>query len=191
MKRISTSTRLVDKFGAGKHGFTNGNAVAGIPATDLEDTWFDNVQEELCTVIEAAGIALDGNGRGQLLAALRSAGVFPTLALGDQSSKVATTAFVNPGHSLLGNGYKKLSCGLIFQWFGVSTQANSDFGITFPIIFPNQCFQVIGSYRNDGGSQPVIASFGLLSKTGVNVGAWVSNTGLRAGAQIYCFAIGF
>lgn len=72
MKRISTSTKSVDKFGAGKHGFTNGNAVAGIPATDLEDTWFDHVQEEICAVIEAGGLALDAGNRSQLLAVLRS-----------------------------------------------------------------------------------------------------------------------
>ncbi|SFG29333.1 hypothetical protein SAMN05518865_110160 [Duganella sp. CF458] len=72
MKRISTSTKSVDKFGAGKHGFTNGNAVAGIPATDLEDSWFDHVQEEICAVIEAGGLALDGTNRAQLLAVLRS-----------------------------------------------------------------------------------------------------------------------
>lgn len=90
MKRISTATKSVDKFGVGKHGFTNGNAVTGIPATDLEDSWFDSVQEELCAIIEAAGLALDGSNRGQLLAALRSAGAFQTPALFDASTKVAT-----------------------------------------------------------------------------------------------------
>ncbi|WP_431477842.1 gp53-like domain-containing protein [Massilia eburnea] len=94
MKRISTATKSVDKFGAGKHGFTNGNAVAGIPATDLEDSWFDSVQEELCAIIEAAGLALDGSNRAQLLAALRAAGVFQTAVLGDRTTKPATCAFV-------------------------------------------------------------------------------------------------
>lgn len=71
MQRISTTTKVVDKFGAGKHGFTNGNVVGGIPATDLEDAWFDNVQEEIARVVEAAGIVLDGNDKAQLLAAIR------------------------------------------------------------------------------------------------------------------------
>jgi hypothetical protein len=70
MRRISTSTRVVDKFGAGKDGFTNGDPVGGIPSTDLEDVWFDHVQEEIATVIESAGMALDPSNRGQLLAAL-------------------------------------------------------------------------------------------------------------------------
>lgn len=71
MRRISTATKSVDKFGAGKHGFTNGNAVGGIPATDLEDSWFDHVQEEIANVIEDLGVALDPNNRAQLLAALK------------------------------------------------------------------------------------------------------------------------
>lgn len=71
MRRISTATRVVSKFGAGKDGFTNGDAVGGIPATDLEDVWFDHVQEEMASVIEAAGMTLDPNDRTQLLAALQ------------------------------------------------------------------------------------------------------------------------
>jgi hypothetical protein len=71
MKRIDTATKAVDKFGAGKHGFTNGNVVSGIPSTDLTDSWYDNVQEELANVIEDLGITLDGNNRAQLLAALK------------------------------------------------------------------------------------------------------------------------
>ncbi|WP_035372828.1 gp53-like domain-containing protein [Pseudoduganella violaceinigra] len=139
MKRITTATKSVDKFGAGKHGFTNGNAVAGIPATDLEDTWFDHVQEELCTVVEAAGLALDGSSRAQLLAALRSAGVFQTQAVGDQSAKAATTAFVNQGHSLLANGYQKLPSGLLIQWGSVVTSVSGDVAVTFPVAFPAAC----------------------------------------------------
>lgn len=72
MRRISTGTKAVDKFGAGKDGFTNGNAVAGIPATDLEEGWFDHVQEELAGIVEGAGIALDAGNRSQVSAALRS-----------------------------------------------------------------------------------------------------------------------
>lgn len=125
MKRISTSTKSVDKFGVGKHGFTNGNAVAGIPATDLEDGWFDNMQEEVCAVIEAAGIALDGNNRAQLLAALRSAGVFQTAALGDRTTKPATAAFVQQelgsfsGYSTI-SASRALTAADIGQalWFG-------------------------------------------------------------------------
>ncbi|MFM0328164.1 phage tail protein [Paraburkholderia strydomiana] len=72
MRRISTATRVVDKFGTGKDGFTNGDAVAGLPSTDLEDVWFDHVQEEIANVVEGAGLTLDPANRSQLLAAIQA-----------------------------------------------------------------------------------------------------------------------
>jgi hypothetical protein len=72
MRRISTATRVIDKFGAGKDGFTDGDAVSGLPSTDLEDVWFDHVQEEIANVVEAAGFTLDPSNRAQLLAAIQS-----------------------------------------------------------------------------------------------------------------------
>lgn len=71
MQRISTATRVLNKFGAGKDGFTNGNVIGGVPATDLEDGWFDHVQEEIANVVEAAGLVLSGADRTQLLQAIR------------------------------------------------------------------------------------------------------------------------
>ncbi|MCW5299264.1 phage tail protein [Herbaspirillum lusitanum] len=71
MKRISTATKVADKFGAGKPGFTNGNAVTGVPATDLEADWFDHVQEEISRVIEAGGGAVDGSSYTMLLTAIQ------------------------------------------------------------------------------------------------------------------------
>ena len=70
MDRIQTSTKAVDKFGAGKPGFTAGNPSTGTPATQLSEVFFDSVQEELCAVIEAAGITLDPADRGQLKKAI-------------------------------------------------------------------------------------------------------------------------
>lgn len=72
MKRIDTSTKSVDKFGAGKHGFTNGNPTGTpIPATQLDESWCDNLQEEIANVIESAGIVLNGADRTQLLQAIQ------------------------------------------------------------------------------------------------------------------------
>lgn len=72
MKRISTATKVADKFGAGKPGFTNGNAVTGLPSTDLEADWFDHLQEEVANVVEADGQVSDGSSYAQLLTALQS-----------------------------------------------------------------------------------------------------------------------
>lgn len=82
MRRITTSTRWVDKFGAGKDGFRDGDLANSIPPTDLNADWFDQQQEELAAVIEAAGLTLDGDDRAQLLAAIRRGfGGFRNLAI--------------------------------------------------------------------------------------------------------------
>ena len=72
MHRIDTSTAQVDKFGAGKNGFTGGNPQTGELPTALDETFFDSVQEEIAAVIEAAGIELSKNSNIQLLSALRT-----------------------------------------------------------------------------------------------------------------------
>ena len=59
MHRIDTKTAQKDKFGAGKNGFTRGNPQTGTPATDLDDDYFDMLQEELCSVVEASGASLE------------------------------------------------------------------------------------------------------------------------------------
>ncbi|EGI4679445.1 hypothetical protein IGF57_004141 [Escherichia coli] len=70
MHRIDTKTAQKDKFGAGKNGFTRGNPQTGTPATDLDDDYFDMLQEELCSVVEASGASLEKARHDQLLTAL-------------------------------------------------------------------------------------------------------------------------
>ncbi|HCJ9342453.1 TPA: tail fiber protein [Escherichia coli] len=72
MHRIDTKTAQKDKFGAGKNGFTRGNPQTGTPATDLDDDYFDMLQEELCGVVEASGASLEKGRHDQLLTALRA-----------------------------------------------------------------------------------------------------------------------
>lgn len=70
MHRIDTPTAQTDKFGQGKNGFTNGDPSIGRRATDLNSDMWDAVQEEICTVIERAGIALDKAQHDQLYEAI-------------------------------------------------------------------------------------------------------------------------
>ncbi|EBR9056736.1 tail fiber protein [Salmonella enterica subsp. enterica serovar Koketime] len=70
MHRIDTPTAQKDKFGQGKNGFTNGDPATGRRATDLNSDMWDAVQEEVCTVIEAAGIPLSKGEHTQLHAAI-------------------------------------------------------------------------------------------------------------------------
>ncbi|MFM0495583.1 hypothetical protein [Paraburkholderia caledonica] len=100
MRRISTATRVIDKFGAGKDGFTNGDAVSGLPSTDLEDVWFDHVQEEIANVIEASGQTLNPADRTQLKKAvagrLLRTSVYAIVS-GQQQVSVNGAAFTTTG----------------------------------------------------------------------------------------------
>ncbi|MFT4271271.1 MAG: hypothetical protein QM578_09685 [Pantoea sp.] len=72
MHRIDTSTAQVDKFGAGKNGFTGGNPQTGELATALDADYFDSVQEELANVIEGAGLTLSKDSNSQLIEAINT-----------------------------------------------------------------------------------------------------------------------
>lgn len=141
MHRIDTKTAQKDKFGAGKNGFTRGNPQTGTPATDLDDDYFDMLQEELCSVVEASGASLEKGRHDQLLTALRalllsrknpfgdikSDGTVPT-ALANLGLKEAAKRAVGTGagqipdmsaFEYVGNayaGYLKLPNGFKLQW---------------------------------------------------------------------------
>lgn len=72
MHRIDTSTAQVDKFGAGKNGFTGGNPQTGELPTALDADFFDSVQEEISAVIESSGVALDKSKKNQLVTAIKA-----------------------------------------------------------------------------------------------------------------------
>lgn len=90
MKRIDTPSAL-----PGGH-FTNGDPDNGVPATQLDASWFENVQEEVAGFIEAQGIALNGSRKDQFREALgrfvvRTGSVIPT-GVTMQSSSPSTPA---------------------------------------------------------------------------------------------------
>ncbi len=102
MHRIDTKTAQKDKFGAGKNGFTRGNPQTGTPATDLDDEYFDMLQEELCSVVEASGASLEKARHDQLLTALRALLLSRKNPFGDiKSDGTVKTALENLG---LGEG---------------------------------------------------------------------------------------
>lgn len=71
MHRIDTSTAQKDKFGQRKNGFTNGDPTTGTPSTKLNSDLYDALQEEVCTVIERAGIRLNKSQHDQLYQAVK------------------------------------------------------------------------------------------------------------------------
>ena len=54
MKRISTSTAVQNKF-------VDGNKATGQKATQFNAEWCNQVQEEICNLLEAAGVTVGGN----------------------------------------------------------------------------------------------------------------------------------
>ncbi|HFV3947173.1 TPA: integrase [Escherichia coli] len=112
MHRIDTKTAQKDKFGAGKNGFTRGNPQTGTPATDLDDDYFDMLQEELCSVVEASGASLEKARHDQLLTALRALLLSRKNPFADiKSDGTVKTALENLG---LGEGAPAI--GVPFFW---------------------------------------------------------------------------
>lgn len=99
MQRVKRSTAVAvlpaDPAGGTPGYFPLPDPAGGVPAAVPGYEWYNNVQEEICSVIAAAGVALDGTNRAQMLAALRAAGVFTTPARFDNTTKAATTSFVS------------------------------------------------------------------------------------------------
>ncbi|HCO0219408.1 TPA: tail fiber protein [Escherichia coli] len=113
MHRIDTKTAQKDKFGAGKNGFTRGNPQTGTPATVLDDDYFDMLQEELCSVVEASGASLEKGRNDQLLTALRALLLSRKNPFGDiKSDGTVKTALENLG---LGEG-SALPVGVPVPW---------------------------------------------------------------------------
>lgn len=188
MHRIDTKTAQKDKFGAGKNGFTRGNPQTGTPATDLDDDYFDMLQEELCSVVEASGASLEKARHDQLLTALRALLLSRKNPFGDiKSDGTVQTALENLGLgeaakrnvgtganqipdmgsftlSVSGTGYQKLPSGFILQWGSIGTSGIAQDVVThFPIAFPNRCLRVLVSqdYTPDSGAVGYIACAGF------------------------------
>ncbi|HAV8826283.1 TPA: hypothetical protein JLE38_004219 [Escherichia coli] len=188
MHRIDTKTAQKDKFGAGKNGFTRGNPQTGTPATDLDDDYFDMLQEELCSVVEASGASLEKGRHDQMLTALRALLLSRKNPFGDiKSDGTVKTALENLGLgeaakrnvgtganqipdmgsftlSVSGTGYQKLPSGFILQWGSIGAPGIAQDVVThFPIAFPNRCLRVLVSqdYTPDSGAVGYIACAGF------------------------------
>nr|WP_249545391.1 hypothetical protein [Escherichia coli] len=185
---MDTKTAQKDKFGAGKNGFTRGNPQTGTSATDLDDDYFDMLQEELCSVVEASGASLEKARHDQLLTALRALLLSRKNPFGDiKSDGTVKTALENLGLgeaakrnvgtganqipdmgsftlSVSGTGYQKLPSGFILQWGSIGAPGIAQDVVThFPIAFPNRCLRVLVSqdYTPDSGAVGYIACAGF------------------------------
>lgn len=68
---IQTTSKVEDKFGAGLHGFTSGNAESGVPPTQLSAEFFDLVSQEVNNpIIDAGYESPSSSGAEQLSTAI-------------------------------------------------------------------------------------------------------------------------
>jgi hypothetical protein len=110
----------------------------------------------------------------------------------DNSTNVATTAFVNsfanPSQSLGSSGYVQLPGGLIMQWGSGSTVTSGETTVTFPEAFPNNVYQVLVSANGVTSSTAFVTSEGATT-SGFKVSGWAVS-GSRAATPYNYIAIG-
>ncbi|EFN8764169.1 hypothetical protein VWG41_02740 [Escherichia coli O157] len=219
MHRIDTKTAQKDKFGAGKNGFTRGNPQTGTPATDLDDDYFDMLQEELCSVVEASGASLEKGRHDQMLTALRALLLSRKNPFGDiKSDGTVQTALENLGLGeaakrdvgtgenqipdmasfASGDGWMKLPNGKILQYGRgavTPTLSTQTMRITFSIPFPKKADCAMLTHSGDGGA-PLGAGRGFVmtaegpTLTGFNSAYRTSSTSDTVSMNYSWWAVG-
>lgn len=219
MHRIDTKTAQKDKFGAGKNGFTRGNPQTGTPATDLDDDYFDMLQEELCSVVETSGASLEKGRHDQLLTALRALLLSRKNPFGDiKSDGTVKTALENldlgeaakrdvgTGENQIpdmasfasGDGWMKLPNGKILQYGRgavTPTLSTQTMRITFSIPFPKKADCAMLTHSGDGGA-PLGAGRGFVmtaegpTLTGFNSAYRTSSTSDTVSMNYSWWAVG-
>ncbi len=207
------------KFGAGKNGFTRGNPQTGTPATDLDDDYFDMLQEELCSVVEASGASLEKGRHDQLLTALRALLLSRKNPFGDiKSDGTVQTALENLGLGeaakrgvgtgenqipdmasfASGDGWMKLPNGKILQYGRgavTPTLSTQTMRITFSIPFPKKADCAMLTHSGDGGA-PLGAGRGFVmtaegpTLTGFNSAYRTSSTSDTVSMNYSWWAVG-
>ncbi|KQN00578.1 gp53-like domain-containing protein [Sphingomonas sp. Leaf25] len=149
MQRIDGPTRSADlpapaPVGTGNSApgyFQQGDPATGRAPTTLDVDWANGVQEEICNVIEHAGLPLDKADRAQLRKAI-------VAIITEMTSAEDATSQLGP------TGYRISPDGYIEQWGYVPGSVNGEGSrqIVFPIPFPVECFGVSGTVLNTGSS---------------------------------------
>lgn len=175
MHRIDTPTAQKDKFGAGKNGFTRGNPQTGTPATDLDDDYFDSIQEELAGIVESSGVALDKSKRNQVLTAVKAlllSRAHPFADIKADGAAAIAEALSNLGlrESVSESGSFQLGDFQVV-WGRGSTGSNGTGNVQFPRAFVGIPYLVAPS---DISSSP----------EGVNAVGWDLSNSTAAGARI-------
>jgi hypothetical protein len=166
--------------------FTEGSPTGGVPATVVSASWLNDIQEELISILVAAGIVPVKGVQDQVIAAIRSVATAQFIA-----------QFTGANQLKAANGFQKLPGGFILQ-AGVSNGTTTEVGVTFPVAFPNLVMYVGTSDRVMSGTT-VRAMFSvgnvlLGGFTVIAIGSLVRGSPSLAAPGLYgCpwFAIGY
>ncbi|EMQ7790444.1 hypothetical protein WIK08_003870, partial [Shigella flexneri] len=188
----------------------------GTPATDLDDDYFDMLQEELCSVVEASGASLEKGRHDQLLTALRalllsrknpfgdikSDGTVKTalenLGLGEAAKRnVGTGANQIPDMSLFASintvtaAAQKFPSGLILQCGQLNGAPNvsSTYGMRFPMTFSRVIAVVVTLNVTGAAGQPTVSATSV-QNTGFNITV-SPGSGYGSSADAYYIAMGY
>ena len=207
MKRIDTSTRAIDLFGAGKDGFKDGNLALGVAPTDFNASWPNMIQEEIANVIEGMGTALNPGDRTQLSNALKgrliavrvisTSGTY-TPTTGTRAIRVTVQGAGGGGGAAAGTGAGQLSTGT-----GGNSGATAQSFLTAGFSGASMVVGVGGGGGNGGnGGTGGTSSFGAISApggAGGNLGGAVSppfinppatNSLVASGGNVYNLSTG-
>lgn len=104
-------------IGEGRRGFKSQNAAAGIAGTEVTDKYLNDVQEEICAVIEGAGLTLDPQNQQQLWEALQSIAAPGFANRSAWLPVLSLTTTAPPNGAMLGDAYI-IPAGATGVWAG-------------------------------------------------------------------------
>ncbi|MGC6386583.1 gp53-like domain-containing protein [Ewingella sp. S1.OA.A_B6] len=165
MQKIGNITQTADANGE----WTNGNVAAGTAPTILDAAWLNTIQRELINILTVAGIAIDPEKDNQVMTAL--GGYFLKIAkVGNGTGQIPDMSFFGKT-----NSYFKLPSGIIVQWGQTGSSASVLLQQNFPIPFPNNCYQVIGSGVDFNNANIIMIN--PVDRTKYQLVAWVATIG--------------
>lgn len=171
---VISGTSAHIKYGGGD--VDENTAISQNKVNLLIGSWYSTGFRDLCSTGNPIRVAINHrNGNIKTTGNVTANGAMysATPGTGDNSTRVATTAFVQSlinslkgsiggtivASNLAQNGYVKFSNGLILQWGNIVLTGNSWEGeigpYNFPVAFNNQCFLVLPSLCNNDNTNPI------------------------------------
>lgn len=148
--------------------FTEGSPSGGVPATTVAADWLNDLQENVCEVIEAAGIALSKGDSLQLLQAI-TANFLSNLGLGGASA----SDYIEIPYRDKTDGTLKY---LVVQWGAATVNAGTPVTVTLPQTLPNALLVNISGVNGSGSSSASqtlsTSQIRLTVSTGTGVGVY-------------------